>query len=243
MRHFIVATAITMELAFFIGLLSSLHCFGMCGGVVGALTMSLHPDTRQKMATLFPYVFSYNVGRILSYSVAGLLVGVFGELLINIMPDIGGVILRLLFSLFVILLGLYIGGWFPKLALVEKIGQPIWQRLQPIGVKYLPIKRLHHAFVFGMIWGWLPCGLVYYALVMAFAQQGVVASGLFMFAFGMGTLLPMLSVGLLTSKLVALQRSIYLKRLNALILIVIGVMGLWVTLHAEIRHSLHFMAH
>lgn len=232
-----------MQLAFFIGLLSSLHCFGMCGGVVGALTMSLHPDTRQKMATLFPYVLSYNIGRILSYSVAGLLVGLFGELLIKIMPEISGIILRLLFSLFVILLGGYMGDWFPKLALVEKIGQPIWQCLQPIGVKYLPVKKPHNAFFFGMIWGWLPCGLVYYALVMAFAQQGAVASGLFMFAFGMGTLLPMLSIGLLTSKLVALQRSIHLKRLNALILIIIGVLGLWVTLQAEIRHSLHYMAH
>ena len=232
-----------MELAFFIGLLSSLHCFGMCGGVVGALTMSLHTETRQQASTLLPYILSYNIGRILSYSIAGLLAGLLGELLINAMPQTGGIVLRLFFSLFIILLGFYIGGWFPKLALIEQLGRPIWRHLQPIGVKYLPVKKLQHAFLFGMIWGWLPCGLVYYALAMAFAQQGVVASGLFMFAFGMGTLLPMLLAGLLTSKLVSLQHSIKFKQLNALILIAIGVTGLWVALHEEVRHSLHYLAH
>ena len=229
-----------MKLAFFIGLLSSLHCFSMCGGVVGALTMSLHLDTRQKITTLFPYLLSYNVGRILSYSAAGLFAGLFGQSVITLMSETGGILLRLLFSFFVILLGLYIGGWFPKLALIEKLGQPLWQRLQPIGVKYLPVKTLQHAFMFGVIWGWLPCGLVYYALVMAFAQQGVVDAGLFMFAFGLGTMLPMLLAGLLTSKLVVLQRSSVFKQFNALVLIIIGAIGLWVILYPEIRHGLHY---
>jgi sulfite exporter TauE/SafE len=229
-----------MKLAFFIGLLSSLHCFGMCGGVVGALTMSLHRDTRQKITTLFPYLLSYNIGRILSYSAAGLLAGLLGQSVITLMSETGGALLRLLFSFFVILLGLYVGGWFPKLALIERLGQPLWQRLQPIGVKYLPVKTLQHAFIFGVIWGWLPCGLVYYALVMAFAQQGVVDAGLFMFAFGVGTLLPMLLAGILTSQLVVLQRSIVFKQFNALVLIVIGVIGLWIILYPEIRHSLHY---
>lgn len=231
-----------MELAFFIGLLSSLHCFSMCGGVVGALTMSLHPKTRKKTTSLLPYVLAYNIGRILSYSSAGLLAGLLGKSLVALLPEQSGIILRLLFSLFVILLGLYIGGWTAKLALIEKLGQPIWQRLQPIGLKYLPVKKLHHAFIFGMIWGWLPCGLVYYALLMAFSQQDVIASGLFMFAFGMGTLIPMLLAGLLVRQLVAVQRSIKLKQFNALVLIAIGMIGLWIILYPEIRHSLHYSA-
>ena len=90
-----------MELAFFIGLLSALHCFGMCGGVVGALTMSLRPETRQDTTALLQYTMAYNTGRILSYSLAGLVVGLVGQTVVTIIPDAGGLLLRPLFLVFV----------------------------------------------------------------------------------------------------------------------------------------------
>jgi len=62
-----------MLLAFLIGLASSLHCFGMCGGLVGAMTMSLEPRIRQNTPQLGLYTLAYNTGRILSYVVAGFL--------------------------------------------------------------------------------------------------------------------------------------------------------------------------
>lgn len=229
-----------MELAFFIGLLSALHCFGMCGGVVGALTMSLRPETRQDTTALLQYTMAYNTGRILSYSLAGLVVGLVGQTVVTIIPDAGGLLLRPLFLVFVILLGFYIGGWLPKLALIERLGQPIWNRLQPIGVKYLPVRNIHHAFMFGLIWGWLPCGLVYYALVMAFSQNSLVDATLFMFSFGLGTLFPMLLAGVLTGKLVAIQRSTKLRKFNAMALILIGVVGLWMLFFPEVTRQLYY---
>lgn len=230
-----------MELAFFIGLLSALHCFGMCGGVVGALTMSLPPSTRQNTVALFQYTFAYNLGRILSYCLAGIVVGFLGQTIITIIPEVGGMLLRPLFLIFVILLGFYIGGWLPKLALIEKLGEPIWNRLQPIGVKYLPVKKIHHAFMFGLIWGWLPCGLVYYALVMAFARYDIVNSVLFMLAFGLGTLFPMLFAGVLAGKLTALQRSTKLKKFNAIALILIGIIGLLMLLFPDVTTQLYYL--
>ncbi len=229
-----------MELAFFIGLLSALHCFGMCGGIVGALTMSLHPDKRQDVSALIKYTTAYNLGRLLSYGVAGIIVGVFGQTIVMLIPEFGGMLLRPFFLIFVILLGFYIGGWLPKLALIENLGQPVWKILQPIGVKYLPVQKIQHAFFFGVIWGWLPCGLVYYALIMAFAQHGIIESGLFMLAFGLGTFVPMLMAGVLVGKLVTLQRSKNLKRFNAVALILIGVFGLILLLFPEIRDSFQF---
>ena len=68
-----------MLTAFLIGLFSALHCFGMCGGIVGALTMSLHPDIRARQDQLAFYNLAYNLGRILSYAVAGLMVGLLGR--------------------------------------------------------------------------------------------------------------------------------------------------------------------
>ncbi len=229
-----------MELAFLIGLLSALHCFGMCGGIVGALTMSLHPDKRQGYACLLQYTLFYNLGRLLSYVLAGIVVGVLGQAILSIVPDIGGMLLRPLLMIFVILLGFYIGGWLPKLALIEKLGQPIWNVLQPIGIKYLPVKKLHHAFIFGLIWGWLPCGLVYYALVMAFAQNNMIDSVLFMLFFGLGTLSPMLFAGVLAGKLVAIRKSKNIRQFNAVALILIGIIGLFMLLFPELTHNLYF---
>jgi sulfite exporter TauE/SafE len=231
-----------VELAFLIGLLSALHCFGMCGGIVGALTMSLHPDKRQGTISLLQYTLSYNLGRLLSYVLAGIIVGALGQAILSIIPDIGGMLLRPLLMVFVILLGFYIGGWLPRLSLIEKLGQPIWRILQPIGMKYLPVKKVHHAFIFGLIWGWLPCGLVYYALVMAFAQNGIIDSVLFMLFFGLGTLLPMLLAGVLAGKLVAIQKSKNIRKFNALALILIGVIGLLMLLLPEITQGLYFGA-
>ena len=229
-----------MEIAFFIGLLSALHCFGMCGGIVGALTMGLHPDKRQNTSALLQFTLAYNLGRIFSYTLAGLIVGLLGQTLVTLIPELGGMLLRPLFLIFIILLGFYVGGWLPKLALIEKLGQPIWKVLQPIGVKYLPIQRVQHAFLFGLIWGWLPCGLVYYALVMAFAQQSILESGVFMLFFGLGTFLPMLLAGLLAGRLVSIQRSKNLRTFNALVLILIGVLGLAFLLFPEVTNSLKF---
>ncbi|MCK5918031.1 MAG: sulfite exporter TauE/SafE family protein [Cocleimonas sp.] len=229
-----------MELAFLIGLLSALHCFGMCGGIVGALTMSLHPDKRQGTISLLQYTLAYNLGRLLSYVLAGLIVGVLGQAILSIIPDVGGMLLRPLLMIFVILLGFYIGGWLPRLSLIEKLGQPIWRILQPIGIKYLPVQKVHHAFMFGLIWGWLPCGLVYYALVMAFAQNGMLDSILFMLFFGLGTLSPMLFAGVLAGKLVAIQKSTNIRKFNALTLILIGVIGLLMYLLPELTQGLYF---
>ena len=61
--------------AFLIGLLGSTHCIGMCGGIVGALTMGLADNVRHSPMQLLPYLLTYNAGRLISYSVAGLIVG------------------------------------------------------------------------------------------------------------------------------------------------------------------------
>ena len=117
-----------MVTAFLIGLFSALHCFGMCGGIVGALTMSLHPDIRARQEQLALYSLAYNLGRILSYVSAGLMVGLLGETLAPLFTAEEGVsFLRLFAALLITALGLHIGGWYPKLAVIEQLGQPIWQ--------------------------------------------------------------------------------------------------------------------
>lgn len=215
-----------MLTAFFIGLLSALHCFGMCGGIVGALSLSVHPDKRQTDGKLFQYVLAYNTGRLLSYSLAGVLVGIIGQSLITLAPEAVGILLRMFAAIFLIILGLYVGGWVKQLAIIEKIGQPIWRRLQPIGKQYLPIKRVKHAFFFGLVWGWLPCGLVYYALVLSLAQGSIINAAGFMLAFGLGTLVPMMLAGMFAGRLLTWRHSQTLRQINAGILIALGCVGM-----------------
>lgn len=229
-----------MEIAFLIGLLSSLHCLGMCGGIAGALSMSLAAEKRNNFRSLFLYSSAYNIGRILSYMLAGSIVGLLGQSFINLTADIGFILLRSLLMIFVILLGLYVGGWLPHLAIIEKLGTPIWAKLQPIGLKFLPVKNLAQAFIFGFIWGWLPCGLVYYALLISFAQGSMIDSALFMFTFGMGTFLPMLYTGIFAGKLSSSLRSNTFKTFSSLLLIIMGMIGLLVTLYPNVRHKLHY---
>jgi len=230
-----------MTIAFLIGLFSALHCFGMCGGLVGAMTMSLDLAIRQKPSQLVFYTLAYNSGRILSYMLAGLLVGWFGQTIRDLlMPENGIGILRLLASFMIIAMGLYLGGWFPQFSHIEKIGAPVWKYFQPIGQKLLPVNNPAQAFLFGAVWGWLPCGLVYYALLISPASDGAINSSLFMLFFGLGTLLPMMSAGFLTGRLVQLRKSQTIRYISSGLLIVMGIISLWLTVDPDAHHRLHF---
>ena len=230
-----------MTVAFLIGLFSALHCFGMCGGLVGAMTMSLKPQIRQNYSQLAFYTLAYNSGRILSYVFAGLLVGWFGQTLRDLlMPENGVGILRLLASLMIIAMGFYVAGWFPQFSRIEIFGKPLWRILQPIGQKLLPVKNPWQAFLFGAVWGWLPCGLVYYALLVSPARDGALNAGLFMLVFGLGTLIPMMSAGFLTGRLAHLRQSNKIRYISGLLLIFMGMISLWLTVDPDAHQQLHF---
>lgn len=188
-------TGAAYALAFVVGLLSAMHCIGMCGGISGALSYSLPPETRNDPKRLGLFVLAFNLGRIASYAAAGAVSGGFGAALLGwgAAPEIfEGV--RWLAAGVMIGIGLYIGGWFPRFATIERLGMPLWRRLEPLGRGLLPVRTLPRSVVFGMVWGWLPCGLVYSMLLSTPAQGGVLAGALYMALFGAGTL-PVLALG------------------------------------------------
>lgn len=210
--------------AFLLGLFSTAHCIAMCGSVIGALTLSLPSDVRQSPKAMLPYVFNYNLGRISSYALAGLLVAA----LVSPLDNIGGLNwLRYLSVVFMIAMGLYLAGWLPRFAHIEKIGTPIWRWLQPLGQKCLPVKSLKQAFAFGAVWGWLPCGLVYAALVMAATTGDALTGGLTMLAFGLGTLPAVMGAGLFVGFLSSIARNIWFRRAAGILIIVMAIGVLW----------------
>ncbi len=182
-------------IALAVGLFGTVHCLGMCGGIAGALTASVDPAQRQSSGRLTAFALTYSLGRISSYTVAGAITGALGGSAVAALGDDAARVAQWVAALFLAALGLYIAGWLPALARIERWGVPLWRRLQPVAQRLLPIQRLEQAYLFGLLWGWLPCGLVYSALIYTLGAGGAVEGATFMLMFGIGTLPSMVLTG------------------------------------------------
>ena len=172
------------------GLFGSVHCVAMCGGIVGAFTMTPGAPARRA----FP--LWYHLGRIASYATAGAAVGLIGGTLLDAaalarVTGVGAVVA----GGFMILLGLYMASWWNGLAVLERAGAHLWRRIEPYGRPLLPARRPRQALLLGVLWGWLPCGMVYSALAGAAVSGDVLNGALVMIAFGVGTMPLLLTLG------------------------------------------------
>lgn len=203
-----------------LGLLGGGHCIGMCGGLMGALTLAI-PAQQRHGWPLWRILLSYNLGRISSYTLAGALLGSFGWAL----QGMGlGPVLRTIAGLLMICMGLYLANWWSGLTRIESLGRGLWRHIEPRARRLLPVQRPGQALLLGALWGWLPCGLVYSSLVWASSHGSGATSALLMLAFGIGTLPTLLATGAAADKLTALLRKRSL-RIGAASLII--AFGLW----------------
>ncbi len=239
MHHIDNTFSTSYLVALLMGLFSALHCLGMCGSIIGSLTLSLKREIREQKRLLMPFVFSYNLGRIASYSMAGMLAGLAEHMLsMPLGEGHGHRILQIVSALVMAGAGLHIGGWFPRFAYIEKVGAIVWLRIEPYGRRLIPVETLPQAFVFGMIWGWLPCGLVYTALTLAATAGDVVRSTFTMFAFGMGTMPAVMGVGIMTSWMVRLSSMRKFRQATGITLIVLALLAAFPWLNPMVRHSI-----
>lgn len=210
--------------AFAVGLLSALHCIGMCGGIMGALSVALPESTRAQPARLIGFLAAYNLGRVLSYGVAGALAGGLG---LTVVSGTGsgevGRALRLAAALLMILAGLNLAGWLPAVGRLERLGTPLWRRLEPLAHRLVPVRTPGRAALYGAVWGWLPCGLVYAMLGVAAGQATVAGGAGVMAAFGAGTLPTVLLAGLFAGRVYRLRRRPLLQRVGGLAVAGVGL--------------------
>ena len=219
---------LTYTSAFLLGLFSTIHCVGMCGGIIGALSLSLPAEIRNNKARMLMFITTYNSGRILSYSFAGLVAGAIGTgVLASAGFEQGHAVLRAIGVAMMVAIGLYLAGWLPQLAIVEKIGVPVWKKLEPVGRKLLPVASLPKALAYGVIWGWLPCGLVYFVLLWALTAGNAVEGAFTMLAFGIGTMPTLLTTGFMTSWLTRFARSSRARQVVGLLIIAMAVGSLY----------------
>lgn len=210
--------------ALIVGFTGGVHCVGMCGGIVGALSFGVSGAVRGRPLRFFPYLLAYNGGRILSYVLAGALVGGLGLLAANlVLLHRGQLVLQVIAALFMIALGLYLGGWWHGLARVEQAGKGIWRHIEPLGRRLVPVRTPAQAFALGLVWGWLPCGLVYSALIWALSAGGPGQGALLLLGFGLGTLPNLLAMGLFAARIAAFTRKPWVRRTAGLLVIALGL--------------------
>lgn len=206
------------------GLLGGVHCVGMCGGIVGALSMGAPARWSMHLA--------YNAGRMTSYAVAGAIVGGLGAAGLGME---GQWPVRIGFYLFanlmLIALGLYLIGVTRALAFTERAGQRLWKFIQPLTKRFLPARTVAQAFPLGLLWGWLPCGLVYSALATALAAGSPAKGAGLMLAFGLGTLPNLLLAGMLLARLNEFVRRPVVRTASGLLVLGFGLYGLYGMLH------------
>jgi len=234
----VIDNPISYTTAFIIGLLGGAHCIGMCGGIMNALSFAI-PEQQRNWRQVTPILLLYNFGRIFSYTIAGAIVGLLGGWLQQT-GSAAAPALRIIAGLMLIAMGLYLAGWWRGLTYLEKLGGYLWKYLQPIGNRLMPVTRLSQAALLGMIWGWLPCGLVYSTLTWSATSSSWQQSSLMMFCFGLGTLPTLVVTGMFAHQVKVWIQKTTVRNVAALLVIGFGVWTIgWVAYHRLYAHAGH----
>jgi sulfite exporter TauE/SafE len=220
---------------FVVGLVGSVHCVGMCGGIVGALS------TLPGRAAPFPVpvrtvthaaapvlnVAAYNLGRIASYMAAGALAGGLagGARSLAALPALQA-LLYWCANLMLVALGLYLMDAWRGLARLEQGGRALWRRMQPLVRALGPPDSPGKMLAAGAAWGWLPCAMVYSVLVTAMLSGSAASGAAVMLAFGLGTLPALFSLGLAGARLRLLLQRRRMRIASGVLVLGFGVLGI-----------------
>ncbi len=215
-----------VEVAFLLGIASTLHCWGMCGGILAAFTMTIPANNTLSGIQRGLLVCGFNLGRITSYALAGAMAGAIGNAFVLLplrAPLYLG--LQVFAGIILIMTALRLAGWLPPGGWFEVTGAGLWKKLQPWCRSLVPADRLWRALGLGALWGWIPCGLVYSALAWSASTAAPIKGMWTMLAFGAGTLPGMLGAGLAGSRISARFSGPALRKILAALLILVGVLG------------------
>jgi len=197
---------VTLLSVFLLGLLGGLHCAGMCGGIASVMGASARrrpsgpsvaiPVVAERPASALPRLLGYNAGRVLSYTVVGALAGALGStalLVRNVLPVQQAASVAT--NLVLIAIGLHLTGVLRSFGALEAAGARLWRWLRPAATRLLSADRVSGAFAAGLVWGLVPCGMVYGVLIAALVSGSPLQGAALMLAFGLGTLPNLVALG------------------------------------------------
>ena len=230
-------TTALLVAALLMGFFGSPHCLGMCGGLVTAFGLSMKDVSPAKRRAL---VATYHLGRLSSYALLGLVAGLIGTTVLEPLMR-GNNMPRILLGLVLVFVGVTMLG-APFLSKLERYGMRFWQYLSPLRQKVFPLNTFPRALSAGLLWGFLPCGLVYGALLIAVVAHNPLSGAALMFVFGLGTV-PMLvatheTVGWLRDKIGRFR----LRQMNGALMVVSGMAIIVVPLVMANMHGGHDMS-
>lgn len=209
-----------LSAALLAGLLGSAHCLGMCAGISGLFGVSAEVRTLRRQ---LPMAIAYNAGRILTYALLGVVVATVGSALVDAKPTLARPIL-LITGTVIILIGLQVAFSWRLLNPIERMGAVLWQKLSPIAKHFVPVTNVPRALGLGLLWGWLPCGLVYSVLLIAATSAQPLHGGATMVAFGIGTMPAMIMTGIGAAQLSSFMRRRGARLGLGLLIVTLGVL-------------------
>jgi sulfite exporter TauE/SafE len=209
-----------LSAALLAGLLGSAHCLGMCGGISGLFAVNASVSSLRQQV---PLALVYNAGRIVTYAVLGIIVAAFGSVIVKASPSLA-VGIRLLSGCIIILVGLKVAFDLRMLNAIERMGSSLWSRIAPAAQRLLPVDSMPKAFGLGLVWGWLPCGLVYSVLMIAATSAEPLAGGLTMVTFGVGTMPAMVMTGIGAARMSTMLRRKGARLGLGMLIVVLGLL-------------------
>ena len=175
------------------GLASSLHCAGMCGAIASSLMFAFSPG--EAPARRARTLLAAHAGRLMMYVAGGMVLGAAGSAFYGAFDHAAAyLVMRWAAAVALGWIGLSVAGFAPSLAVVDRFAAPITQSL-----RFSPAPAFAGgtgAFASGLIWGVLPCGMVYGALFYAMLSGSALGGGAVMAGFGLGTLPSVTAVAL-----------------------------------------------
>jgi len=218
---------VSLPLAILFGFLSSSHCVGMCGGIGMALAMGIDKKVKQSRLRTFIILAVMSIGRIMSYAILGLVLGYLGQEFSNVFQQ-GYIYLQVTSFIILALMGLYLWGVTRWLAWLEKLGMPAWKKAQPLIKSLLPISNSVKAFSFGVLWGFLPCALVYSAAFYSLTVAEPLNAALLMFCFGLGTVPAIVSLSFFSQQAQSFaNKSLIRKFAGSVVLVIVALLVQW----------------
>jgi sulfite exporter TauE/SafE len=204
------------------GLLGSAHCLGMCAGISGLFAM--HAE-KAGLRRHLPRALAYNGGRLVSYAILGMTVAALGSRFTGLAPALAGPV-RIAAAVIIILIGLQIAFDIRLLAGLERMGGRLWERVAPLARGLMPVTNVPRAIGLGLLWGFLPCGLVYSVLLLAAASDSPTGGAFVMLVFGLGTTPAMVLSGLGAAQLAEVMRRRGTRLGAGLLIVALGVFTL-----------------
>ena len=214
---------------FLAGLFGSPHCVAMCGGVMAVLHGQI-PRGKDLLAA------GFHAGRITSYIILGLIVTAFGMLPGQLFPAEAVPAMRIALGLVLILIAIYVALPGRVRDFAGDLAAPLTRKVMPLLGRMLPADNWNKALGLGLLWGLLPCGLLYTILATAWLLADPVATLAMVLGFGLGTLPLLLGGGL---GMLRLRSRIQKPAFRSMAAGMLALTGLLVALGPWLAHSIN----